>query len=74
MWSVYNLMETARGGEMITPLFERLYTQEELQCKVVRYEAGYEQFQDKNDFRSMASACYDIGCLYEILEEEEKSR
>jgi tetratricopeptide (TPR) repeat protein len=64
----------SQGGKMITPLFKRLYTQEELQSKVVRYQAEYEQLQDKKDFRSMASACYDIGCLYELLNEEEKSR
>ena len=63
-----------QGGKMKTPLFERLYTQEELQCKAVKYQAEYEQLQDKKDFRSMASACYDIGCLYELLGEEEKSR
>ena len=35
---------------MITPIFERLYTQEELLCEVVRYEAKYGQFQAKKDF------------------------
>jgi tetratricopeptide (TPR) repeat protein len=67
-------MKTVRGERMKNPIFGRLYTQEELQSKVDRYRAKYEQIQAKRDLRSMASLYYDIGCLYELLDEEEKSR
>lgn len=59
---------------MKSPIFRRIYTQKELWCKIDRHRERYEQFQTKNDFRSTPSVCYDIGRLYELLGEEEKSK
>jgi hypothetical protein len=67
-------MKTVRGERMKSPIFGRLYTQEELWRKVDRFRARYEQIQAKRDLRSMASLCYDIGCLYELLGEEDWKR
>ena len=66
-------MATQKGGRMKNPILEKLYTQEELQKKVEEYITKYEQFQTKKDYRSLASKCYDIGRLFELLEDKEKS-
>ncbi len=58
---------------MKNPILEKLYTQEELQSKVCEYITKYEQFQKKKDYRSLASSCYDIGRLFELLKDKEKS-
>ena len=55
-------------------LFKKLYAKQELQHKIEDYKEKYEQFQAKNDYPSIASACYNLGRLYEILGDREKSQ
>lgn len=58
---------------MKNPILKRLYTQEELHHKVSEWVARYEKFRTMKNYQSMASTCYDIGCLFELLENKEKS-
>ena len=57
----------------MNPIIKKLYTQEELEGKIVEYNEKYEKYKGKNDYELMASRCYDIGCLFELLGEKEKS-
>ncbi len=59
---------------MKNPIVKKLYMQEELKHKIEQHITELRRSQTEKDFRSIASVCYDIGCLYEILGEEEKSR
>jgi len=59
---------------MENPLFKKLYTNQELQHKIEDYIEKYKQVRTENDYRSAASVCYDLGRLYEILKDKEKSR
>lgn len=58
---------------MKNPILDKLYTQEELHHRVSKWVARYEEFQTMKDYQSMASTCYDIGCLFELLKNNEKS-
>lgn len=63
-----------RDDMMKNPIARKLYTQKELKHKIEQHIRELKRSQSEKDFQSTLSVCYDIGCLYEILEDEEKSR
>jgi len=54
-------------------VLSKLYTQKELELKIAEYMKMYEKFRSSKDYQSMASSCYDIARVFELLEEKEKS-
>jgi tetratricopeptide (TPR) repeat protein len=72
--SINKLLRIHRKGErMKSSILSILYTQKELKCKVDEYIERYEQVRSSKDYQSMASRCYDIGRLFELLKDKEKS-
>ncbi len=57
----------------MNPIIKKLHTREELEGKIDKYMEKYEEYKSKNDFGSMAFVCSEIACIYEILEDTEKS-
>ncbi len=72
-----NLSETCgrdqKGERMKNPILRKLYTEEELQNKINEYTVKCEKSCIEKDYQSVASRYYDIGCLFELLEDEEQS-
>ena len=67
------MMTDSRGGKMKNPILKKLYTEEELHCKIEQHMARYKRWQSKNDYRLMAFECYDIARFFELLEDKERS-
>ena len=59
--------------KMRNSVIMKLYTPEEIQKKINEHMNKYEDSRIKNDYKSMISTCYDIACLYELLNDKEKS-
>ena len=64
----------SRDGMMKDSIVQKLYTQDELERKIECNTAKLGRSQTKNDYPSIASVCYDLGRLYEILGDREKSQ
>jgi tetratricopeptide (TPR) repeat protein len=58
---------------MRNPIVKKLYTKQELEHKVKQHNKKLEKFQIQNDYRSIASEYYNIGRLFELLKDKEKS-
>lgn len=54
-------------------LLRKVYARGELQDRIKQRMEEYERSKTKNDYRSMAQGCYDIGRLFELLEDKSKS-
>lgn len=59
---------------MRNPIVKQLYTKQELEHKAKEHNKKLEKLQIQNDYRSIASEYYDIGCLFELLNDKEKSK
>jgi tetratricopeptide (TPR) repeat protein len=55
-------------------LIRKLYTEEELQGKIQKCKEEHEHSEAKKYYQGMISATYAMALIYEILEEEEKSK
>ena len=59
---------------MTDSIIKRLYTRDELEHKIEGEIAKLRRVRTEHDYRSTASVCYDLGRLYEILKDTDKSQ